>query len=433
MKVESSVDGVHMHLENKKVSFIFFWVIWILYTVVYMTKNCYSAAMASIVSEGVLTKSQTGLLTALFYLAYGPLQILGGIFADKYNPERLVKIGLVGAAISNTLIFFNQTYSLMLIAWTFNGTIQFALYPAVFKIVSSQLEAEYRIKGVYFLSLSSTSGMVLAYLVAAVVSKWQYNFALSAVALFLLAIGFHFVCNWVERYMVPDTRTPEERQPKVLQVVTPKISAWRLFWLSGFTIFVVVTALRFLVTNAINTLSATMLMESYTSISHSMGNILNILIIVSGVLGITLVNRFVYPRITHNEMTATVLLIAIALVPMLLICFTGKTPVFLIVICLCVTSAILTGSGLLVSHASAAFAKYGMNGLATGVYNALASLSIVAQSYGVVKIADYSGWNVACYFLFALLLIAGASTLIAIPLWKKFKQGRINLGGEQNE
>ena len=433
MRVNSSVDGVHMHLENKKVSFIFFWVIWILYTVVYMTKNCYSAAMASIVSEGVLTKSQTGLLTALFHLAYGPLQILGGIFADKYNPERLVKIGLVGAAISNTLIFFNQTYSLMLIAWTFNGTIQFALYPAVFKIVSSQLEAEYRIKGVYFLSLSSTSGMVLAYLVAAVVSKWQYNFALSAVALFLLAIGFHFVCNWVERYMVPDTRTPEERRRKVPQVVTTKISAWRLFWLSGFTIFVVVTALRFLVTNAVNTLSATMLMESYTSISHSMGNILNILIIVSGVLGITLVNRFVYPRITHNEMTATVLLIAIALVPMLLICFTGKTPVFLIVICLCVTSAILTGSGLLVSHACAAFAKYGMNGLATGVYNALASLSIVAQSYGVVKIADYSGWNVACYFLFALLLIAGASTLIAIPLWKKFKQGRINLGGEQNE
>ena len=433
MRVNSSVDGVHMHLENKKVSFIFFWVIWILYTVVYMTKNCYSAAMASIVSEGVLTKSQTGLLTALFHLAYGPLQILGGIFADKYNPERLVKIGLVGAAISNTLIFFNQTYSLMLIAWTFNGTIQFALYPAVFKIVSSQLEAEYRIKGVYFLSLSSTSGMVLAYLVAAVVSKWQYNFALSAVALFLLAIGFHFVCNWVERYMVPDTRTPEERRPKVPQVVTTKISAWRLFWLSGFTIFVVVTALRFLVTNAVNTLSATMLMESYTSISHSMGNILNILIIVSGVLGITLVNRFVYPRITHNEMTATVLLIAIALVPMLLICFTGKTPVFLIVICLCVTSAILTGSGLLVSHACAAFAKYGMNGLATGVYNALASLSIVAQSYGVVKIADYSGWNVACYFLFALLLIAGASTLIAIPLWKKFKQGRISLGGEQNE
>ena len=36
-----SVDGVHMHLENKSVSRKFFWMLWIMYAVVYMTKNCY--------------------------------------------------------------------------------------------------------------------------------------------------------------------------------------------------------------------------------------------------------------------------------------------------------------------------------------------------------------------------------------------------------
>lgn len=89
-----------MHLENKKVSFMYFWIIWLMYALVYMTKNCYSAAMASIVSEGILTKSQTGLITALFYGVYGPLQIVGGIYADKYNPGKLIKIGLIGAGIA---------------------------------------------------------------------------------------------------------------------------------------------------------------------------------------------------------------------------------------------------------------------------------------------------------------------------------------------
>ena len=56
-----------MHLENKSVSKKFFWTLWIMYAVVYMTKSCYSAAMASIVHEGVLTKSQTGFITAAFY------------------------------------------------------------------------------------------------------------------------------------------------------------------------------------------------------------------------------------------------------------------------------------------------------------------------------------------------------------------------------
>ena len=86
MKEELRVDGVHMHLENKKISRRFFWLLWLLYAVVYMTKSCYSAAMASIVSEGILTKSQTGLINAAFYGVYAPLQIVGGIFADKYNP-----------------------------------------------------------------------------------------------------------------------------------------------------------------------------------------------------------------------------------------------------------------------------------------------------------------------------------------------------------
>ena len=97
-----------MHLENKSVSKRFFWILWVMYAVVYMTKSCYSAAMASIVHEGVFTKSQTGLITAAFYFVYAPLQILGGVFADRYNPERMIKIGLVGSGIANMIIFCNQ-------------------------------------------------------------------------------------------------------------------------------------------------------------------------------------------------------------------------------------------------------------------------------------------------------------------------------------
>ena len=170
-----------MHLENKSVSKKFFWTLWIMYAVVYMTKSCYSAAMASIVHEGVLTKSQTGFITAAFYFVYAPLQILGGVFADKYNPEKMIKIGLIGGAIANLIIFCNQNYYVMLFAWIFNAVIQFALWPAVFKIISSQLESEYRVKGIYFITFSSTFGLVLAYVVAAFMSNWLYNFLLSAV------------------------------------------------------------------------------------------------------------------------------------------------------------------------------------------------------------------------------------------------------------
>jgi len=41
-----------------------FLMIFTVYSFVYMTKNCYSAAMASIVAEGVMTKTETGVIAA---------------------------------------------------------------------------------------------------------------------------------------------------------------------------------------------------------------------------------------------------------------------------------------------------------------------------------------------------------------------------------
>jgi len=101
----------NVHFENKVISRRFFLFIWIMYSVVYMTKSCFSGAMALIVSEGVMTKSQTGFIMSAFSFAYAPLQIVGGAFADKYDPEKLIKIALIGGGLANLIIFLNQNYS----------------------------------------------------------------------------------------------------------------------------------------------------------------------------------------------------------------------------------------------------------------------------------------------------------------------------------
>lgn len=410
-----------MHLENKSVSKKFFWTLWIMYAVVYMTKNCYSAAMASIVHDGILTKSQTGLITAAFYFVYAPLQILGGIFADKYNPEKMIKIGLIGSGIANLIIFCNQNYYVMLFAWIFNAIVQFALWPALFKIISSQLEMEYRIKGVYFITFSSVCGLLMAYVVAAIVPKWQLNFAISAVGLFLFGFIFHIACNKVEKYMIPDR---QERQTE-RKTVESKIPTWKIFWESGFLLLVVVAATRTMVENGVKTISATMLMESYEHISPSQGNILNTLIILAGVVGVAVINQFIYPRLIRDEAVATLVLVGISMVPTLVITLLGKVSVFLIVTSLCILAAILSGINLIMSRCSASFVKYGKSGLASGVANSAASVAIMLQSYGTAYVADNAGWKMVVWLFIALLGIGVLCSGIAIPLWKRFKTNKI--------
>lgn len=423
MNGNSQVDGVHMHLENKKVSRNFFWMMWLMYAVVYMTKNCYSAAMASIVNEGVLTKSQTGLISAVFYGVYAPLQILGGVFADKYNPERMIKIGLVGSAIANAVIFLNQSYYVMLVTWTFNAIIQFALWPSVFKIISSQLEPGYRTKGIYYITLSSTFGLVLSYLTAAFVTKWQHNFLISAVSLAVLAVVFHVADNHVEQYMVPDT-TPRMKT-QYQNTSTTEISTWKLFLKSGFICLILVTGLRTVVANSVKTLSATLLMESYETISPSIGNLLNILIILAGVLGTFVVNQYIYPRLIQHEVVASLVLGLIAIVPVFAMSFVGDIPIIAFLSALCVASLILNGEGIIMSRCNAAFAKYGKNGMASGVNNAFSAIAFVVQNYVIVRVADGAGWKTVIYLWIVLLAIASVFLGIAIPLWSRFKQNRI--------
>ena len=161
MKVMSDIN---IHLEDKRESRHFFVFLWIMYALVYMTKNCFSGALSAIVDEGSLTLTQATLISASFYIVYTPLQILGGIVADKYSPEKMITIGLVGGAVCNTVIFFNQNFYVMLGSWVFNAIIQFALWPSVFKIMSSQLVRSDRSKMIFYMSFSSSGGLITTYI-----------------------------------------------------------------------------------------------------------------------------------------------------------------------------------------------------------------------------------------------------------------------------
>ena len=196
--------SIRMHLEDDKTSMMFFLFLALLYSLVSMTKNCFSSALAAIVSEGIMKKSQAGLMTSAFYLFYGPLQIPGGILADKYSPEKMVKIGLAGSVCANMVIFFNHNYYVMLVAWVCNGISQMALYPAMFKMVTSQLSPDWRKKGIYYFSFTGTIGLMLGYIAAAFVTKWEYNFLLSAVLSLALFISLDVICKRIKRKIRQD-------------------------------------------------------------------------------------------------------------------------------------------------------------------------------------------------------------------------------------
>ena len=215
---------------------------------------------------------------------------------------------------------------------------------------------------------------------------------------------------------------PDKQERKVEgNTVEMKTSIWRLFWVSGFMLMIVVTAMRTIVENGVKTLSATMLMESYEHISPALGNLLNTLIIIAGVIGVAFVNQFIYPRLIRDEAVAKLVLLGVTIIPLMVLTLLGKAPVYFMVVSLCIVAAILSGITIITSRCTACFGRYGKNGLASGVVNSAASVAIMIQNYGITYIADHAGWKMVVWLLLGLLFVSALCIGIAVPLWKNFK------------
>lgn len=413
--------NIGIHLENKEVSRKFFWFIFITYALVCMTKNCYNGAMASIVSEGVLTKSQTGLITAVFYLVYAPMQVVGGIVADKFSPQRIIKIGLIGAAIANAVIYLNQNYYVMLTAWAFNGLIQFGIWPSIFKIVSSQLVRSDRVQMVFYLSFCSTGGLVLAYLLAAILPNWEYNFVVSAFVLLLLAIILHISNKHINPYMKWDKE--EEPQEKKEETSKNHPSTMKVFLKSGFFFVCITILLSITVSQSKSTLSSIMLVENYKNVSPSLGNILTIVFVLSGMVGTIIAKKFCDS--VRNELVAMALTLVVQ-IPLLAICiFIGKIPVIVVVIVLALVAALESIANLFRNYYNVYFVKYGKSGTAAGILNSAMSVSYMLAAYVMPKTVEMFGWGTYLTSLPVLIGISALSLALVCKTFKNFKRGQL--------
>lgn len=418
MKIMSDIN---IHLEDKRESRHFFVFLWLMYAVVYMTKNCFSGALSSIVAEGSLTLAQTTFISAAFYIAYTPLQILGGIFADRYSPEKMITVGLLGGAVCNTVIYFNQNYYVMLASWVFNAIIQFALWPSVFKIMSSQLVRSDRGRMIFYMSFASSGGLIMTYIVSAFLTDWRDNFLISAIVLVISAFILLVYCKHLNPIMKKDKI---ESAPVISDKNSDKkkISTAKLFLISGFFTLLVAVLLRTMIENGTKTLSSAMLMQSYENISASTGNLLSIFIIIAGIVGTLLIKLVLFPRIIKNEITAYLILMIAALPFTVVLRFVGQLPVWLVILSLCMISMSLSATHLLTQYFNMLYIPYGKNGTAAGILNAAASFGLVLQYCVFGSVAQDHGWATVTTLWVVMVLLGIVFCLATVIPAKRFKK-----------
>lgn len=405
-------------LTNKKISLLLFFLVWTTYVLIAMTRNAASAAIAAIVDEGAMTKSQAGLITAIFYLVYGILQIPGGMLADKYKPEKLILIGLIGSGVANAITVVNSSYPVIMGAWVLNALSQFGVWPSILRIFSSQLEKSHRKMGVFYISLATSAGTFLSYIVAIAVTRWQHNFTFAAIVLFAIAPVFALCYKKIDTYMVPDNE-----ETVIIEGKKNSLTLWQIILGSGLLLILPVNLAREIVNSGLRNFAPVMFMESYNAVSPSLGNSFNLIIVMSGVAGVFLVRGVLYPRLIKGELAGMIICFAIALPTAAVALFIGKIDIAIIVALFSVIYAFTNAAFFFLNAWVQKFHKYGCEGTVAGLVNAFAAIGIVAASYGLGALAEITGnWYSTIWLWIVLIVISIVLISFAAVMWKRFNK-----------
>lgn len=187
--------------DNRTAMFLFL-LCWSAYFTSYIGRLNYSSAMTAMIQEEILTKSQAGFISMVYFFAYGVGQLCNGLLGDRMHPGKMIFTGLSLAALMNLLMGFTGQFFLMSTIWGINGYAQAMIWPPIIRIFAEMLEKERKMKYCVDIVSSQVVGTLASYLIAAGVMwlfGWKAVFAAAALCLAVMAavwtVGFGKIEN----------------------------------------------------------------------------------------------------------------------------------------------------------------------------------------------------------------------------------------------
>lgn len=182
--------AVKKKLFDERVMSFLFLVCWIAYFSSYLGRYNFSAAIAEMTAQNVLTKSSAGLIGTAYFCSYGAGQILSGFLGDRLSSRNMVFIGLIGSSMSNVAMGLSSSAAPMVILWLLNGVAQSLTWSPLVKLFADRLPRRQCLKACINISTSCAAGTLAAYLMSAVgiaLTGWRSVFFYGA--LLMAAFG----------------------------------------------------------------------------------------------------------------------------------------------------------------------------------------------------------------------------------------------------
>lgn len=408
--------------KEEKASLLLFAACWFMYAIVSMTKNAFGASMASIVGEGLFSKSLAGTINAGYYIFYGGAQLLLVKMVDKVSPVKLINMSLIGALISMAGFAVAKDFWTMLVLWSITGLLQFAIWPGVIRIIAQYLLPSHRGKAMVYIAFAYCSGMLLNYAAASIVlsvANWRMLFWIF-LGVIIVTMAMWIIMTKKTIPVLEKIEHKEEVPVRKQETKEKQGSTLKIFWASGIIFMLVPSFTRTMLDMGLKSWVPTMITESYKGISPGFASLMTTILLIVNLGGIYIV-KAVYPKKIKSEALYFALCFAVSLPFTLLLLLTGKVPVSVVVFLLTIlTTVMYSGHQMINVIIPSKFASMNMSGGVASVLNAIASFGAVAANFGFGFLADNYGWTATIMSWNIMAILATVFGLLSVKKWNRF-------------
>lgn len=359
-----------------------------------------------------VSHADAGLVSTMFFFAYGAGQIINGILCRKYNARFIITFSLLVSAAINLAVFFLPSFFTLKYLWLLNGFSLSFLWAVLSTVLSRCLSDENLKKAVVIMSISTPAGTFLAYLLGALFTKVNFfnlSFLVGAAALF--AIGALWFFSYGKLTSGKTYGKSGEIADKNGEMATAEVlhtdenySAEKRNAMITLVFLGVFAVINNLVKDGLSTWMPSVLKEKY-ELSESGSIALSLALPFLSVFG-----AFVATRVndkTKNFVFTSVIFFAVSALLMPLIIW-GDLGGFVLPLCVFALIALLMTAvnSVVTTMAPMYMRNFFFSGTLAGALNGCCYLGSTISSYGLGKIADDLSWNAVFIIIFAFCIAA---------------------------
>lgn len=396
------------------------------YFVSYFCRKDFSAVMAGMLEDGIITKQIAGYIGMALFVFCGLGQLVSGYLGDRFNPSHIIIAGLFTTAFSNLLMAVTTSAQLMIIIWGLNGFAQAMLWPPIVRILSDNLEHERFVRANMFVTVSAHISSIILYIyVPLCLEVFSYRTVfysacvIGIVALVMFTIGMHRVIFCKNYFELPSVRP---------QVTSSKSEEAHSYFLlvrrSGLLVILVSIMIVGLLRDGIESWLPTLYSEAFgrdASESVLLSVSLPIFAIVS-LYSITVLHK---TRLFNNEVKGSIVIfiISLALSCAILPCFSADGVFFrltCLILAAVVCSMMQAANFMLVSCLTGRYSRFGKASTTSGITNSLTYIGAAVSMYVFPTVSEAVGWGGTIVSWIVLSAVGALCLLIVARKYSRF-------------